>query len=375
MKLTFIALLVILNECEGHGYMHEPPSRMSAWRRGYTFHTNNDDNGMNCGGIDVQWKKNGGRCGICGDSWSGSRDYERPSGSFVQHKVIPKTYGERDVIDIQLVITASHMGWNEFRICDVAKSGGVEATQECLNQNVLADVNGRTRFYFETDRKGLYEFEVALPVGLTCSHCVLQWKWKCGNNWGCDDLGCGTGHGDYQEEFYACADVSVVTGYSSNVTIGTNATPSSPVTLSASVGYSESQYTSKQTTTTTKEMPSSTTETSTSTTETPTSTTETSTSTTETTTSTTETYTSTTDTPSSTNDKPQSASETSEIIVHSYSSLSTTHPPNPTSSTPIRPYNIHPPNFIPFVPVNQGGQGTTMSVFDLLKKIGIRISK
>lgn len=51
-----------------------------------------------------------------------------------------------------------------------------------------------------------------LPEGLTCSQCVLQWRYVAGNNWGtCENgtemVGCGP-----QEEFRACSDVSIEDG-------------------------------------------------------------------------------------------------------------------------------------------------------------------
>lgn len=46
-------------------------------------------------------------------------------------------------------------------------------------------------------------------VGLECPNCVLQWRYVAGNNWGmCEDgtgaVGCGP-----QEEFRACADITI----------------------------------------------------------------------------------------------------------------------------------------------------------------------
>ena len=49
----------------------------------------------------------------------------------------------------------------------------------------------------------LYFDRVQLPADLSCSRCVLQWRYHAGNNWGKDNvtgntcLGCGL-----QEEFY-----------------------------------------------------------------------------------------------------------------------------------------------------------------------------
>lgn len=66
-----------------------------------------------------------------------------------------------------------------------------------------------SRFYPGTENK-VYEMRYVLPKGLTCSQCVLQWRYIAGNNWGkCENgteaVGCGP-----QEEFRACADIAVV---------------------------------------------------------------------------------------------------------------------------------------------------------------------
>ena len=52
--------------------------------------------------------------------------------------------------------------------------------------------------------------KLRLPEGVTCSACVLQWKYNAGNSWGVDPvtkqgcIGCGP-----QEQFYGCADVAI----------------------------------------------------------------------------------------------------------------------------------------------------------------------
>ncbi|CAL1538250.1 unnamed protein product [Lymnaea stagnalis] len=225
---TLAALCLTLTS--GHGRLLDPISRMSAWRLGFPTPRNYYDHGMNCGSFQVQWMSNGGRCGICGDSWSGPRYYERPNGIMVKHDVITKEYRENDVITATVEVTAPHMGWNEFRICDVAKSGGIEATQECLNRTLLTDNSGRSRFFFTTNKTGLNNYSLVLPKGFTCSHCVFQWKWKVGNSWGCDETGCGLGHGVVQEEFYGCSDVKIVPKGTSVVATSRPTTPKKATT-------------------------------------------------------------------------------------------------------------------------------------------------
>lgn len=67
---------------------------------------------------------------------------------------------------------------------------------------------GFFRYYIGSESK-VYEMRYLLPPDLTCSQCVLQWRYLAANNWGrCDDgseaVGCGP-----QEEFRACADVAI----------------------------------------------------------------------------------------------------------------------------------------------------------------------
>lgn len=63
--------------------------------------------------------------------------------------------------------------------------------------------------YYPKDGSKVYEMKYKLPPSFSCPHCVLQWRYISGNNWGtCPDgtgaVGCGP-----QEEFRACADVSI----------------------------------------------------------------------------------------------------------------------------------------------------------------------
>lgn len=54
----------------------------------------------------------------------------------------------------------------------------------------------------------MFKIRLVLPKGLTCDHCVMQWWYTVGNNWGCDADGCGLGHGP-QETFVNCADIRI----------------------------------------------------------------------------------------------------------------------------------------------------------------------
>ncbi|XP_059144459.1 uncharacterized protein LOC131931647, partial [Physella acuta] len=109
--LLMAAILVtsIPSLTDAHARMLDPPSRMSAYILGFNTPVNFNDHEMFCGGRAVQWQQNGGKCGICGDPWSGPRLYERPDGAMVQHNVITKVYVEGSTITIQTQVTANHL--------------------------------------------------------------------------------------------------------------------------------------------------------------------------------------------------------------------------------------------------------------------------
>lgn len=69
--LVIGVLLQVIEMCNGHGRLIEPPGRSSAWRFGYEMPANYNDMELNCGGFG-RHQRNGGRCGVCGDPWGKS---------------------------------------------------------------------------------------------------------------------------------------------------------------------------------------------------------------------------------------------------------------------------------------------------------------
>ena len=53
-------------------------------------------------------------------------------------------------------------------------------TLECLDQNLLPLTNGTTRIY-QPPGLGFFSWMFTLPAGVTCSQCVIQWKWNTGD--------------------------------------------------------------------------------------------------------------------------------------------------------------------------------------------------
>ena len=121
---------------------------------------------------------NKGKCGVCGDPWNGPRPNE--AGGKYARGIITDYYHKGQEIDVNIRLTTNHWGWFEFRICpnnNVSKP----ATHECLNKYLLqlADGSG-SRYHLKTQRNGDFPIKLKLPEDLTCSQCVLQWKYRGG---------------------------------------------------------------------------------------------------------------------------------------------------------------------------------------------------
>lgn len=123
--------------------------------------------------------KQGYKCGICGDPWQGPRHHEAGGkyafGTIVRHFKQPGS-----VIDVFVQMTMNHMGWFEFRLCP-HNDINTPATHECLDRYLLERADGKgTRYNIQSKAERNVTLQLRLPQGLTCSQCVLQWKWHCG---------------------------------------------------------------------------------------------------------------------------------------------------------------------------------------------------
>lgn len=116
-------------------------------------------------------------------------------------------------IAIRIELTASHFGYFEFAICSDYKN----ASQECLDKNILKlvkpqdDVDHEGYKYYPKEGNKIYEMKYKLPK-MACKHCLLQWRYIAGNNWGNCPNGTGAVGCGHQEEFRACADISIGKG-------------------------------------------------------------------------------------------------------------------------------------------------------------------
>jgi hypothetical protein len=190
------------------------------------------------------------RHGLCGDNpgesnyMLGGKIYGSPPGGDVQ-----ATYTSGQSIDINVIITAHHMGWCQFYLCDK----GDALSQDGLNKRMLlrdpndpsispVDASFLGRYYiiptcYGTEMSMNQTVRYKLPEGLTCTNCVLQWYWVTANSChgggytgvnfptlsgACLGDGGSTGWypransacvdnpGIYPEEFWNCADVRIV---------------------------------------------------------------------------------------------------------------------------------------------------------------------
>lgn len=193
---------------QGHGRLIEPPSRSSAWRYGFKTPPNYNDHEIYCGGYSRQWQRNEGKCGPCGDPWDAKQPRDNEGGGKYGLGVIVRKYKHSSIVQLGVELTANHMGFFEFRLCP-HNQPHVPVTNECLDQNVLKRVDGSgTRYYPGPGAKKFYA-KYRLPRGLTCTQCVMQWRYVAGNNWGVCENGTGMVGCGPQEQFRACADVTI----------------------------------------------------------------------------------------------------------------------------------------------------------------------
>nr|KAG5707309.1 hypothetical protein BaRGS_000083 [Batillaria attramentaria] len=151
--------------------------RSSYWREGLvTAPVNFDDELLNCGGFD--WQTANGKCGACGDPFGNFAENEYP-GKYSQFPP-QRTYIAGTSINATVYSLPNMLGWFEFRLCPRQDGAGLPDLQSCLDENVLQiEETGMTRFY-PGSVGGYSDMHVILPPGLSCDHCILQWKYNTG---------------------------------------------------------------------------------------------------------------------------------------------------------------------------------------------------
>ncbi|KAF4527215.1 hypothetical protein B566_EDAN006141 [Ephemera danica] len=213
MKLSvlacFLAAVVVTPQVRGHGILVDPPGRASMWRYGYSTPANYDDSQYFCGGFQKQWEVYGGKCGECGDEYGLPRPRSNENGGKYGKGIITRHYKAGQDVSISVEITANHMGYFRFSLCQLNSTTQLE-TEDCFKNRVLQLSNGAGTDYKIGTSTGPYTVRVRLPAGFVCPRCVLQWHYNTGNSWGtCADgsgaMGCGK-----QESFRSSRVSSVV---------------------------------------------------------------------------------------------------------------------------------------------------------------------
>ncbi|KAK7084655.1 hypothetical protein SK128_024301 [Halocaridina rubra] len=211
--LMFLCISSLVVCVCGHGRLMDPPARNSMWRFGYPNPVNYNDNELYCGGFVVHYQKNGGKCGVCGDNYQDEVPRDHEAGGLYGNAIITKRYVTGQVINIEAELTTNHKGYMEIKLCPHNNPKEI-VTQECFDQYPLM-IKGTDEIRFvipeDSKKQEIFRWRVKLPEGITCSYCVIQWKYFAGNTWGTDATGSiGVGKGP-QETFVNCADVMIHT--------------------------------------------------------------------------------------------------------------------------------------------------------------------
>ncbi|CAH1280807.1 unnamed protein product [Diabrotica balteata] len=205
-KLVLFVTVYCVHEISGHGYMLNPPGRSSMWRFHPTATPNYQDNQIFCGGAYVQNELNDGNCGVCGDAYTDPHPQENENTGKYGQGIIAATYEAGSVIDVQIQLTANHLGNFTYSLCQLEDPNAPEPGEDCFQDLLLED--GSANYRVEEKDYIIYN-KVQLPE-FKCERCVLRWTYKTGNSWGiCEDgesrPGCGP-----QEHFRSCADIAIV---------------------------------------------------------------------------------------------------------------------------------------------------------------------
>jgi hypothetical protein len=147
--------------------------------------------GLNVGGTEAR----------CGKTDSRNYDYPKNAQGGVLAPNVQACYAEGEVIELDVILTAHHMGHFSYKACAI--NAGEVASQECFDKNPLTFVEDvlygslpdpdypdrayipRTDAAFiQKDNDGHYKFShrFRLPEGLPGGLVLLQWYYITGNS-------------------------------------------------------------------------------------------------------------------------------------------------------------------------------------------------
>lgn len=273
-SLLIVLLTTIASIALGHSYLSEPPSRNlvavdSGEKCPHCLQAGGPNNVKSRGGNVWPTRLAPSSHGLCGDPVQ-----NRPNPvSLREEEYLKPTEPQRaymagQEVTFKITISTHHMGHYEFRLCNRSLDGStLESAQEgqdCLDQVLLQrappastcspndpdpdcqplDADYPHRWYLPPTSYGMeHVMRYRIPAGLSCRHCTLQWYWATGNTCLYDEgyfdyfrnmkaLGwnaelwspfatsswaskksacCGpAGNGNFGEEFWNCADITVL---------------------------------------------------------------------------------------------------------------------------------------------------------------------
>lgn len=130
--------------------------------------------------------KIGGKCGVCGDVYSGFCEYE-VGGKYVKGIIVEQFFVEFIEMKIIIQIISYYKGFFEFRIClynDICRF----VVQECFDEYFMIIKEGFLESFYicfyllnlKVMGKDKYYLILFILRGMCCEQCVLQWMYNIG---------------------------------------------------------------------------------------------------------------------------------------------------------------------------------------------------
>lgn len=182
-KIFLVAIILRLPYVISHGVMTKPISMSAKLSFGNdpTGVPDYDSHSLFCGGIQntyVDYRNDPNqfpKCGVCGDSINGPKDHE-PNGRFYDDRIV-ETYRKGQVIDVNIKITASHLGNMYFQVKSLDKLPWDDSSFIMLYQP-----NSQQNMTVTSYNSKKYTALYVLPNNITCNKCIIRWNWLAANN-------------------------------------------------------------------------------------------------------------------------------------------------------------------------------------------------
>lgn len=214
-----VLLSCLLQGCEAQGRLVDPPSRASMWRYDFSNPVDFNDDRVDCGGFKRQWRKNQGRCGVCGDPWDLPEPRPHETRGGYGRGIIVRNYTQGQAVVVEVEVTAANSGHFEYQVCPRA-SVWIQETPDCFTHALKDDFERNQIPVNVTQKFARLRHVLRLPGDLSCLACILQWKYITGGRAG-------------REEYRACADITITptTTAEPNTTTTTSTTTTIATTI------------------------------------------------------------------------------------------------------------------------------------------------